>query len=123
MICFQDLNHFVVGWIDWNLCLDPTGGPNWADNFVDAPILVYGDKDEFIKQPMFYAMGHFAKFIPRGSRRIRVSRRSLISLENVAVLKPNRNIVMVLQNRWVFYMWRWNKNMYNVVLKIAIFNT
>ncbi|KOB64974.1 Glucosylceramidase, partial [Operophtera brumata] len=67
----QDLNNFVVGWIDWNLCLDPTGGPNWADNFVDAPILVYGDRDEFIKQPMYYAMGHFAKFIQRGSRRIR----------------------------------------------------
>ncbi|XP_026326864.1 glucosylceramidase-like [Hyposmocoma kahamanoa] len=94
----QDLNNFVVGWIDWNLCLDPEGGPNWANNFVDAPILVYGDQDEFIKQPMFYAMGHFSKFIPRGSRRIQVSRRSLATVENLAVIKPNGHIVVVLQN-------------------------
>nr|XP_021183892.2 lysosomal acid glucosylceramidase [Helicoverpa armigera] len=95
----EDLNNYVVGWIDWNLCLDPIGGPNWVDNFVDSPILVYGDKDEFIKQPMFYAMGHFSKFIPRGSRRVRVSRRSLVSVENVVVRKQNGNLVMVLQNR------------------------
>lgn len=94
----QDLNHYVVGWIDWNLCLDPEGGPNWAENFVDAPILVYGDRDEFIKQPMFYAMGHFSKFIPRGSRRIRAARRSLTTVENLAVIKPDGNIVVVLQN-------------------------
>ncbi|XP_022829498.1 glucosylceramidase-like [Spodoptera litura] len=95
----QDLNNHVVGWIDWNLCLDPIGGPNWVDNFVDSPILVYKDRDEFIKQPMFYAMGHFSKFIPRGSRRVRVSRRSIASIENVAVRKPNGNLVVVMQNR------------------------
>ncbi|XP_061706347.1 lysosomal acid glucosylceramidase-like isoform X1 [Cydia pomonella] len=94
----QDLNNYVVGWIDWNLCLDPEGGPNWAHNYVDAPILVYGDQDEFIKQPMFYAMGHFSKFIPRGSRRIQSSQRTIVTLQNAAFLKPDGNIVMVLQN-------------------------
>ncbi|KAM3968042.1 lysosomal acid glucosylceramidase [Aphomia sociella] len=95
----QDLNNFVVGWIDWNLCLDPEGGPNWAENFVDAPVLVFAEDDEFVKQPMFYAMGHFSKFIPRGSRIIFVERRSLATLENVAVLTPQGNIVIVIQNR------------------------
>lgn len=95
---FKDLNNYVVGWLDWNLCLDETGGPNWAHNYVDAPILVYGDKDEFIKQPMFYAMGHFSKFIPRGSRRIEVTRLSLGHVNNVAFITPQGNIVMVLHN-------------------------
>lgn len=35
----SDLNNFVGGWIDWNLLLDMEGGPNWAKNFVDAPII------------------------------------------------------------------------------------
>ncbi|KAK8392735.1 hypothetical protein O3P69_014875 [Scylla paramamosain] len=35
-----DVNHWVTGWVDWNLALDMTGGPNWAENFVDAAILV-----------------------------------------------------------------------------------
>ncbi|GBP43698.1 Glucosylceramidase [Eumeta japonica] len=88
----QDLNHYVVGWIDWNMCLDPNGGPNWADNFVDAPILVFEDQDEFVKQPMFYAMGHFSKFIPRGSRRLHVGRRTILSVDNVAVITPEGNV-------------------------------
>lgn len=37
---FQDLLHSVSGWIDWNLVLDEQGGPNYAKNFVDAPIII-----------------------------------------------------------------------------------
>lgn len=65
-----DLNHHVTGWTDWNLCLDETGGPNWAYNVVDAPIIVNRTAQEFYKQPMFYALGHFSKFFPRGSTRV-----------------------------------------------------
>lgn len=63
----EDLNNWVVGWTDWNLALDLQGGPNWAENFVDAPIIVNGEKNEFYRQPMFYVMGHFSKFIPPDS--------------------------------------------------------
>jgi glucosylceramidase len=38
----NDLNNFVGGWTDWNLALDLEGGPNWASNFVDAPIIIDG---------------------------------------------------------------------------------
>lgn len=55
----EDLSHYVTGWIDWNLALDLQGGPNWANNFVDSPVIVNQTGDEFFKQPMFYALGHF----------------------------------------------------------------
>jgi len=55
----QDLNHWVTGWTDWNIALNLDGGPNWVNNFVDSPIIVNSETDEFYKQPMFYAMGHF----------------------------------------------------------------
>ena len=35
------------------------GGPNWANNFVDSAIIVNSTSDEFYKNPMFYALGHF----------------------------------------------------------------
>lgn len=54
----QNLNHWMSGWTDWNLCLDMGGGPNWVNNYVDAPILVNATADEFYKQPMYYALGH-----------------------------------------------------------------
>ncbi|KPJ15278.1 Glucosylceramidase [Papilio machaon] len=94
----EDLNNFVVGWIDWNLCLDENGGPNWAHNYVDAPVLVYGERDEFIKQPMYYALGHFSKFIPRGSQVVEVSRMSSATVPNIAVVTPEGNLVLVLHN-------------------------
>lgn len=55
----KDLEHWVTGWTDWNLALNMEGGPNWVHNYVDSPIIVNAEKDEFYKQPMFYAMGHF----------------------------------------------------------------
>ena len=59
----QDLNHWVTGWVDWNLALDEVGGPNWSGNFVDAPIIVNETADEFYKQPMYYAMGMYQRLL------------------------------------------------------------
>ena len=59
-----DLQNWVVGWTDWNLVLDTKGGPNWAQNNVDAPIIVSDDGLEFYLQPMYYTMAHFSKFLP-----------------------------------------------------------
>ena len=55
----KNLNHHVIAWTDWNMALDMQGGPNWVKNFVDSPIIVNKNEDEFYKQPMFYHMGHF----------------------------------------------------------------
>ncbi|RMB93898.1 hypothetical protein DUI87_29634 [Hirundo rustica rustica] len=97
------MNHFVSGWTDWNLALDLEGGPNWVKNFVDSPVIVDGSKDVFYKQPMFYHLGHFSKFIPEGSRRVGLhsSRRCLLcQLEHVAVLRPDGALVLVVLNRF-----------------------
>ncbi|KAM4755512.1 uncharacterized protein ACIQIH_019430 [Cyanocitta cristata] len=96
------MNHFVSGWTDWNLALDLEGGPNWVKNFVDSPVIVDGSKDVFYKQPMFYHLGHFSKFIPEGSRRVGLhsSRRCLLcQLEHVAVVRPDGALVLVVLNR------------------------
>ncbi|XP_025947316.1 glucosylceramidase-like isoform X1 [Apteryx rowi] len=97
------LNHFVAGWTDWNLALDLQGGPNWVRNYVDSPIIVDRSKDVFYKQPMFYHLGHFSKFIPEGSRRMGLasSRKCpLCDLEHVALLRPDGAAVLVVLNRF-----------------------
>ncbi|XP_013141747.1 PREDICTED: uncharacterized protein PF11_0207-like [Papilio polytes] len=95
----QNLNNNVVGWLDWNFCLDTNGGPNCMNNFVDSPIIVDSKKNEFVKQPMFYAMGHFSKFIPRGSRRIAVQANcSPKCIDEAAFLTPRNTIVFVVYN-------------------------
>ncbi|XP_063368436.1 lysosomal acid glucosylceramidase-like [Cydia amplana] len=97
----EDLNYNLVGWIDWNLCLNRKGGPNWVKNFVDSPIIVFPESDEFVKQPMFYAMGHFSKWVPRGSVRLEVEEHKGLlekSVDHVAFLTPRNTVVVVLHN-------------------------
>ncbi len=63
------LNNWVDGWIDWNMVLDRQGGPNWANNWCLAPVIVDPDADEIYYTPLYYTMAHFSKFIrPDGHR-------------------------------------------------------
>ncbi|KHN81497.1 Glucosylceramidase [Toxocara canis] len=95
-----DLSNWVAGWTDWNLCLNLQGGPNWAQNFVDSPVIVNATADEFYKQPMFYIMGHFSKFIRPGSHVIGITISGHpASLEGIAVTTPSSRRVLVLNNR------------------------
>ncbi|VIO88727.1 Uncharacterized protein BM_BM6281 [Brugia malayi] len=96
----QDLSHWVSGWTDWNLCLNLNGGPSFVKNYVDAPIIINATADEFYKQPMFYVMGHFSKFIPPGSVRIELHfYMKPVLYEGVAFVTPAHQQVLVLLNR------------------------
>lgn len=67
----NDLNHWAVGWIDWNLLLDIEGGPNHVRNYCSAPIIGDLANDELIYNCSYYYLGHFARFIRPGATRIR----------------------------------------------------
>jgi len=91
----------VQGWVEWNLALDMKGGPTWVSNFIDSPIIVDKTKDEFYKQPMFYAIGHFSKFISRGSIRIKLTQTSVV--KSVGFKRPDGAVVIVLYNRYLLF--------------------
>ncbi|CAI5662238.1 unnamed protein product [Oreochromis niloticus] len=95
----EDLNHYVVGWTDWNLALDPNGGPNWVKNFVDSPVIVDATRDVFYKQPSFYSMAHFSKFLWEGSQRVGVSASGETHLEFSAFIRPDGSLVLIILNR------------------------
>uniref|UniRef100_A0A8C9DTV6 Glucosylceramidase n=1 Tax=Prolemur simus TaxID=1328070 RepID=A0A8C9DTV6_PROSS len=96
-----NLLYHVVGWTDWNLALNPEGGPNWVRNFVDSPIIVDITKDTFYKQPMFYHLGHFSKFIPEGSQRVGLVASEKNNLDTVALIHPDGSVaVVVVLNRF-----------------------
>ncbi|XP_072018680.1 lysosomal acid glucosylceramidase-like [Amphiura filiformis] len=95
----EDLNHWVTGWVDWNMALDLQGGPNWVQNFVDSPIIVDTEHDLFYKQPMYYHLGHFSKFVSAGSWRIDYSTDKETSLESFIVQQADLSFVAVFLNR------------------------
>ena len=61
------LNNSVEGWIDWNMVLDTKGGPNLAENWCVAPVIVDVEKDEVYYTPLYYTLSHFSKFIRPGA--------------------------------------------------------
>lgn len=98
----QDLEHYVGGWIDWNLILDESGGPNYINNTVDAAVIVNSTThSEFYRQPIFYAMAHFSRFITTDSIRIESTLNGFRSghIKAVAFLRPDEKIAIILYNR------------------------
>ncbi|QQS50222.1 MAG: glycoside hydrolase family 30 protein [Bacteroidota bacterium] len=66
----HDLNNSTVGWVDWNILLDETGGPNHVANFCYAPLIGNTQTNEIIYMNSYFYMGHFSKFIKPGAKRI-----------------------------------------------------
>lgn len=66
----NDLNNGAVGWTDWNMLLDETGGPNHVGNLCFAPIHADTRTGELIYTPSYYYIGHFSKFIRPDARRV-----------------------------------------------------
>ncbi|XP_071867018.1 lysosomal acid glucosylceramidase [Bombus fervidus] len=91
------MNHWSIGWVDWNLALDETGGPNCIDNYIDASIIVNPKTDEFYKQPTYYALQHFSRFVDRGS--VRTSITDTDTIKSAAFVTPSAGNVVVLYNR------------------------
>ncbi|XP_069181036.1 lysosomal acid glucosylceramidase-like isoform X3 [Procambarus clarkii] len=92
------VNHYSTGWVDWNMALDTLGGPNWANIFLDAPVIIDAEAKEFYKQPMFYAIGHLSKFVVPGAKRISSSTSSNW-LEAAAFIDPSGRTVVVVLNK------------------------
>ena len=62
-------------------------------------MIVNATADEFYKQPMYYVLAHFSKFVPEGSRRIELSTSDNEDIENVAFEDPDGNTIIILLNR------------------------
>ncbi len=65
-----DFNAGTVGWTDWNVLLDETGGPNHVSNFCFAPVIADTKAGKLIYTNAYYYIGHFSKFIRPGARRV-----------------------------------------------------
>lgn len=95
---FQDLNNGIVGHVDFNLALDTNGGPTNNKKSGIAPIIVNASADEFYKQPLFYIIGHFSKYIQPGSVRLESKTNSNYA-EVSAFRRPDNGTVVVILNR------------------------
>ena len=94
----NDLNRWTVGWIDWNLVLDHEGGPNHVGNFCSAPIHTDAASDTFSLQSSYYYLGHFARFMRPGARRV-LCASSRQDTEATAFRNVDGSAALVMMNR------------------------
>ncbi|WP_223271633.1 glycoside hydrolase family 30 protein [Colwellia hornerae] len=67
------LDHWLEGWIDWNIVLDKQGGPNHVGNFCGAPIMIDTDTGEVYYTPIYYVLAQFSKTIRPGDTALQVN--------------------------------------------------
>jgi glucosylceramidase len=94
----NDYNNGMVGFTDWNILLDETGGPNHVQNFCFAP--VHGDTKtgQLIYTNAYYYIGHFSKFLQPGARRIAATA-SRSQLLTTAFRNEDGKTVVIVMNQ------------------------
>jgi len=94
----NDMNNWVVGWTDWNMLLDETGGPNHVGNLCSAPIIADTQNNALLYQSSYYYIGHFARFVKPGAVRV-LCATTRDDLEATAFRNPDGTHVCVALNR------------------------
>ncbi len=97
MSMLNDFNDGAVGWTDWNVLLDETGGPNHVGNLCFAPIHANTKTGELIYTNSYYYLGHFSKFVRPEAKRI-MSSSSWDKLQSTAFLNPNGKVIVIVLN-------------------------
>lgn len=94
----NDFNNGMVGFTDWNVLLDETGGPNHVKNFCFAPI--HGDTrtGQLHYTNSYYYIGHFSKFIKPGAKRIAAAA-SRSQLLTTAFRNEDGTTVVIVMNQ------------------------
>lgn len=92
----KDFNVGNVGWTDWNLLLDHTGGPNHVSNFCFAPIHADTRTGELIYTPTYYYIGHFSKFVRPGAKRVSTSSSRSVLLATSFINEDNKMATIVM---------------------------
>lgn len=64
------LDHWLTGWIDWNIVLDRNGGPNHVGNFCGAPIMIDTESGQVYYTPIYHVLAQFSRTIRPGDRAV-----------------------------------------------------
>ena len=64
------LDHWLTGWVDWNVVLDKRGGPNHVDNFCGAPIMIDIETGEIHYTPVYWVLAQFSRTIRPGDKAV-----------------------------------------------------
>jgi len=92
----NDLRNWTEGYIDWNLFLDETGGPNHVNNLCSAPVMIKIWQEELVLMPSYYYIGQISKFVkPKAVQMASTGTKDVIY---VAFKNQDQSEVIIIQN-------------------------
>jgi glucosylceramidase len=94
----NDFNNGMVGFTDWNILLDETGGPNHVGNYCFAPVHADTRSGKLIYTNAYYYIGHFSKYIQPGAKRVAAAA-SRSQLLTTAFRNPDGKLVVIVMNQ------------------------
>lgn len=94
----NDFNNGMVGFTDWNIVLDETGGPNHVKNFCFAPIHADTKTGKLIYTNAYYYIGHFSKYIKPGAKRVAATA-TRSQLLTTAFLNEDGSLAVIVMNQ------------------------
>ena len=62
----EGINNWLTGFIDWNIILDKDGGPNHANNFCGAPIMIDTETKDIYFTPAYHVLKQLSRTIRPG---------------------------------------------------------
>jgi glucosylceramidase len=92
-----DFNNWCEGYLDWNLVLDETGGPNHVNNLCDAPIIVDTVNKKLIFNSSYYYIGQFSKYVHPGAKRV-FTESKIEFIQLVAFINEDGTLILIVMN-------------------------
>ena len=95
----EGMNHWMTGFIDWNIVLDSIGGPNHVNNFAAAQVMIDYQNDIIYFTPYYYALKQFSRSMRPGDVVLGVSQPAKENLMVCAVKKADGSYAINMLNK------------------------
>ncbi|MFN3200771.1 MAG: glycoside hydrolase family 30 protein [Bradymonadia bacterium] len=92
------MDHWLAGWVDWNIVLNKRGGPNHVGNFCLAPIMVDGETDTVHYTPLFHVMKQVSRHSRPGGVVLETERSIPNGLHTASIQNPDGTIAVHVFN-------------------------
>lgn len=92
-----DFNNWCEGYLDWNLVLDETGGPNHVNNLCDAPVIMDTVNKKLIFNSSYYYIGQFSKYVHPGASRV-FTDSGIEFIHSAAFINEDGTLVLIVMN-------------------------
>ena len=95
------MNHWIAGWIDWNIALNRQGGPNHVGNWCLAPVMVDGETNTVYYTPLFHVLSQVSRHSRPGGVVLETALDGPEGLHAAAIRNPDQTVAVHVFNETV----------------------